>query len=95
VTKDGGEVDAVTGATITSRAVCAALSQGIEALQAAGGVEELQPHESPTTPEGQLDAPQAEGAATEDESELESAQESEGPLDYSGPGEREEVGDGE
>jgi len=31
VTKDGGEVDAITGATITSRAVCDAVVQGLEA----------------------------------------------------------------
>jgi len=95
VTKDGGGVDAITGATITSRAVCAALSQGIEAYEAAGGAQELAPQTPPTTPEGKLEAPPAEGAATEDESELEDKQESEGPLDYPGPGEREEVGDGE
>ena len=95
VTKDGGGVDAITGATITSRAVCAALSQGIEAYQAAGGAEELAPQVPPTTPEGKLEATPVEGAAPEDESELADAQESEGPLDYPGPGEREEVGDGE
>ena len=30
VTKDGGDVDAVTGATITSRAVCEAVEQGLQ-----------------------------------------------------------------
>lgn len=33
VTKDGGDVDAVTGATITSRAVCEAVKQGLEAFE--------------------------------------------------------------
>ncbi len=32
VTKDGGDVDAVTGATITSRAVCEAVKQGLAAF---------------------------------------------------------------
>lgn len=36
VTKDGGDVDAITGATITSRAVCAALQQGLEAFKDKG-----------------------------------------------------------
>lgn len=43
VTKDGGQVDAVTGATITSRAVCDALRQGLEAF---GGEQlEVEPDE--------------------------------------------------
>ena len=33
VTKDGGEVDAITGATITSRAVCDAVRQGLERFE--------------------------------------------------------------
>jgi len=41
VAKDGGEIDAVTGATITSRAVCSALSQGIGAFESAGGIKEF------------------------------------------------------
>jgi len=32
VIKDGGQIDAVTGATITSRAVCDALTEGLEAF---------------------------------------------------------------
>lgn len=39
VVKDGGEIDAVTGATITSRAVCDALTQGITAFEQAGAAE--------------------------------------------------------
>ena len=41
VAKDGGDIDAITGATITSRAVCDALNAGLEAYQAAGGAEAL------------------------------------------------------
>jgi Na+-translocating ferredoxin:NAD+ oxidoreductase subunit G len=33
VTKDGGNVDAITGATITSRAVCDCINNGLEALK--------------------------------------------------------------
>jgi len=94
VTKDGGGVDAITGATITSRAVCAALSQGIEAYQAAGGAAEMAPQPAPITSEGKLEALPAEAtevteAAEDGQSELESAAED------SGPKAREEVGDGD
>jgi len=40
VTKDGGDIDAVTGATITSRAVCAAVKQGLEKFESAAPGEE-------------------------------------------------------
>ena len=40
VSKDGGEVDAITGATITSRAVCDSLRQGLEAFEQNTGGEQ-------------------------------------------------------
>ena len=36
VTKDGGEVDALTGATITSRAVCSGVNSALEAAASMG-----------------------------------------------------------
>ena len=36
VTKDGGKVDAITGATITSKAVCSAVSAAIAAVESLG-----------------------------------------------------------
>jgi electron transport complex protein RnfG len=61
VTKDGGDVDAITGATITSRAVCAALEQGLEAFKEKGpGAEAQQSEDNP--PEGQ-DTAAADGNA--------------------------------
>lgn len=58
VAKDGGQIDAVTGATITSRAVCDALSQGIAAFQEAGSTQELAPDEGAPPLEDQLAAPE-------------------------------------
>ena len=36
VTKDGGEIDAITGATITSRGVCEAVTSAIAAAASMG-----------------------------------------------------------
>ena len=36
VTKDGGEVDALTGATITSRAICAGINAALESVKNCG-----------------------------------------------------------
>jgi len=36
LTKDGGEIDAITGSTITSRAVTVSVRRGLEAMDAAG-----------------------------------------------------------
>ena len=36
VTKDGGQINAITGATITSRAVCTAVGAAIEAVGTLG-----------------------------------------------------------
>jgi electron transport complex protein RnfG len=57
VTKDGGGVDAITGATITSRAVCKALSQGIEAYNTAGGNTGLAPEQAEQATDEQQAAP--------------------------------------
>ena len=37
VTKEGGEIDAISGATITSKAVCRGVTAALEACQALGG----------------------------------------------------------
>jgi len=63
VTKDGGDVDAITGATITSRAVCDAVEQGLEAF------EEQQPAAEAEQPAEQQSAEQAGAAADESEEE--------------------------
>jgi len=42
VVKDGGDIDAISGATITSRAVCSGVNLGIETFNAAGGAEAAQ-----------------------------------------------------
>lgn len=36
LTKDGGDIDAITGSTITSRAVTSSVRRGLEAMEAAG-----------------------------------------------------------
>ena len=36
VTKDGGEIDAITSATITSRAVCKGVNDALEAVKTLG-----------------------------------------------------------
>jgi len=58
VAKDGGGVDAITGATITSRAVCDALRQGVEAYNSAGGSAGLAPEQPETTEGGKIVIPQ-------------------------------------
>ncbi|MBN2081998.1 RnfABCDGE type electron transport complex subunit G [bacterium] len=63
VAKDNGDIDAITGATITSRAVCDALNAGLEAYQAAGGAAALAPAAPETTAEGKLVNPLLEKEA--------------------------------
>ena len=36
VTKDGGDIDAISGATITSRAVCNGTNSALEAVKTVG-----------------------------------------------------------
>lgn len=75
VTKDGGDIDAITGATITSRAVCDAVSQGLAAFEAAGGPAGVAPQLPEMTPEGQVanplepEVPQDEAATAQDDTE--------------------------
>lgn len=37
VSKDGGEIDAITGATVTSRAVCAGVNAALDCVKSLGG----------------------------------------------------------
>lgn len=94
VTKDGGGVDAITGATITSRAVCKALSQGIEAYNSAGGGTGLAPEEEEQPAEAEPPSAAADQTGTEaGQGEADSATQAEDGATAAGDDQQEEVAD--
>ena len=68
VTKDGGSIDAISGATITSRAVCRGVTAAIEACQTLGGAAPMTVVEfSVSTESGYVNLPSTEPAAASTE----------------------------
>lgn len=63
VTKEGGSVDAISGATITSKAVCRGVTAAIAACQSLGGAAPVAVVEAPASAEGgYVNLPSAEPA---------------------------------